>query len=433
MTTETKLTQVANPQAPHPSPLPVNGEKGPPLAGRAVALVHPAWHSCGTYRVVLGQIEAYRALGAKVYPVAISSDPGYTPGRDWIWKSFREATPELDAGPRFYGGAPFHAVLGPRFLKDVLWPYIHGDQAVIRSGLAERAELPRDLTSQSFDLVHCNHFFLMPVARRLARGAPILMDSHDIQARQFALINENMPWLRPRATYESMLAQELALMREASLLLHLNAGEDAEFRALLPEKAHALLYPATPEAPTGPGGPDIVLVASNNTANVDSVIWFLREVATRAGVAVKIAGNVDSGVRARAPAEYEIYKEWFLGRVPDPGAVYAGAKLVLLPTIGGTGLSIKTVEALSSGLPIIATPQALRGMGEAALGIEGVTVAAGPEDFARALAGQAAAPVPSESERRASAARRYYDQGFSQQAYRRSVMALAAALLPQTR
>ena len=130
----------------------------------------------------------------------------------------------------------------------------------------------------------------------MRRGAPILLDTHDLQARQFALINETKLWLAPRASYESMLAQELEAMRGADLLLHLNAQEAEDFRALIPEKAHALLYPATPEAPTGPGGPDIILVASNNTANVESVIWFLREVAPKApGVAVKIVGNVDAG------------------------------------------------------------------------------------------------------------------------------------------
>ncbi len=92
-------------------------------------------------------------------------------------------------------------------------------------------------------------------------------------------------------------------MRGADLLLHLNAQEAEEFpRRLLPERRHALLYPATPPAPTGPGGPDIVIVSSNNAANVESVIWFLREAAPLApGVKAKIAGNVDAGVRARAP------------------------------------------------------------------------------------------------------------------------------------
>ena len=183
----------------------------------------------------------------------------------------------------------------------------------------------------------------MPVARRLARGrAPILLDSHDLQARQFALMNKRMPWLPPRVTYEAMLAQELEAMRGADLLLHLNAQEAEDFRALLPEKDHALLYPAVPRRRRGRAGRISCSSPSNNTANVESVIWFLREVAPLApGVTVKIVGNVDAGVRAEAPDVYAAYKRWFLGRVDDPGAVYASARLALLPTISGTGLSIK--------------------------------------------------------------------------------------------
>lgn len=402
---------------------------GAPLAGRRVALVHPAWHSCGTYRVVLGQIDAYRALGAQVAPIAISTDPGFVPERGWIWKSFRQATPELDAGPRHFGGAPFHAVLGPDFLLHTLWPYLHGDQAAIRLGLSARARLTPSVEEADYDLVHCNHFFLMPVALRLARGrAPVLLDTHDLQARQFALINEGMPWLAPRATYEAMLAQELEAMRGADLLLHLNAQEADEFRALLPQKRHALLYPPTPPAPTGPGGADIVIVSSNNTANVESLIWFLREVAPRApGVKVKIAGNVDVGVRASAREEYAAYKDWFLGRVEDPGAIYGGARLVLLPTISGTGLSIKTVEAMSSGLPLIATPQALRGMDEAASALQNITIVDTAEAFAAAL--RAAAAAPGDSDRASSATRAYYETRFSLAAYRECLKATVMPLL----
>ncbi|RNJ49811.1 glycosyltransferase [Methylocystis hirsuta] len=402
-----------------------------PLLGRRVALIHPAWHSCGTYRVVLGQIAAYRALGAEVFPIAISSDPGFVPGRNWLWKSFNQATPELDGGARYYGGAPFHAMLSPRFLRHVLWPYLHGDQAVVRLAMAERARLSRAIEGATFDLVHCNHFFLMPIARRLARGAaPILLDTHDLQARQFALINEKKFWLSPRASYESMLAQELEAMRGADLLLHLNAQEAEDFRALVPEKAHALLYPATPEAPTGPGGPDIILVASNNAANVESVVWFLREVAPKApGVTVKIVGNVDAGVRSKAPEQYAAYKDWFLGRVEDPGAVYANARLALLPTISGTGLSIKTVEALSSGLPLIATRQAMRGMDEEALSLPGVVIVDSAQEFADALSRTAASAPLDESGRRGSPARRYYESRLSLAAYKASLGVLAAALI----
>jgi len=233
------------------------------FAGKNVALIHPAWHSCGTYRSVVGQIAAYRAFGARVFPIAISVDPGYSPEWRWIWRSYIEATPELDAGERYFGGVPFHVYADPRFLRDVVWPYIHGDQAKIRAGSAARARISAEVANVEFDYIHCNHFFLMPIATRLAKGrAPIALDSHDLQARQFILMNKDMPWLRPRATVESMWAQELSLMRGADLLFHVNDEENEEFQKFLPEKAHALLYPAGPETATGPGGPDIVIVPS---------------------------------------------------------------------------------------------------------------------------------------------------------------------------
>jgi glycosyltransferase involved in cell wall biosynthesis len=404
-----------------------------PLEGRAIALVHPAWHSCGTYRVVLGQVAAYRALGAQVSPIAVSSDPGFSPQRDWIWRGFRRATPELDAGERYFAGAPFRAVLDPLFLRNVLWPYIHGDQAAIRTGMAERATLLPELRAQSFDLVHCNHFFLMPVATRLARGgAKILLDSHDLQARQFALMNERMPWLKPLVSYDAMLAEELAQMRKADLLIHLNAEEAEEFRALLPNNAHALLYPAVPAAPTGPGGEDIVIVSSNNSANVESALWFLREVAPAVeDLPIKIAGSVDAGVKARAPDHFARYNSWFLGRVDDPRAIYAGAKLVLLPTIDGHGLSIKTVEAMASGLPLVSTRLALRGMSEEALGLEGVSIADAPQDFVDAVKRASALPARSPEQRERSASRAYYDAHFSSQAYEKNLLALIAPLLAE--
>ena len=400
------------------------------LAGRKVALLHPAWHSCGTYQVVLGQIAAYRALQAEIYPIAISSDPAFTPGRNWLWRSFVQSTPELSRGPRFFGGAPLHKIISPTFLMDVLWPYLHGDQAIMRLGMAARAEISPACVAQRFDLVHCNHFFLMPLAQRLARGkAPILLDSHDLQARQFALINKRMPWLKPAVSYEAMLAQELGAMSSADLLLHLNAQEAGEFSALLPHKRHALLYPATPPAPMGPGGEDIVIVASNNTANVESLIWFLREVAPIIpGVKVIIAGNVDAGLRAQAPEEFSHYRQWFVGRVDDPGRIYARARLVLLPTTSGHGLSIKTIEAFSSGLPIVATSHALRGLGAEAHMLEGVRVADEAEAFARAIREVLQDKPRDPTERERSAVRAYYNRQFSQKAYETHLAELILSL-----
>jgi glycosyltransferase involved in cell wall biosynthesis len=225
-----------------------------------------------------------------------------------------------------------------------------------------------------------------------------------------------------------MLAIELDWMRRADLMVHLNAEEDATFRALLPDKPHALIYPAVAPVPTGPGGNDIIIVASANRGNVLSIEWFLSEILPRAGdVKVAIVGNVDAALRKHNSALYERYRRYFRGRVDDVGAVYANAALVLLPTSEGHGLSIKAVEALSSGLPLIATPQAFRGMQIDPVGLANITVAASAEDFAAALSAAATRPLATEAERLAGDTRRVYEAHFSLEAYRE---ALSSRVLP---
>ena len=113
------------------------------------------------------------------------------------------------------------------------------------------------------------------------------------------------------------------------------------------------------------GGRDIIIVASDNYANFVSLRWFLNEVLPLAGGApLSIYGNIDAGVKNRDKPLFEAHRALFKGRVADLGAVYGGAAgTVLLPTVEGHGLSIKAVEALSCGAPLIATPLAFRGMG----------------------------------------------------------------------
>lgn len=406
-----------------------------PLAGKRVAIVHPAWHSCGTYSVVLGQVEAYRVLGADVVTIAASDLPGVGAGRGRFWTRYASQTPELDAQPRFFAGTPLARALTPTFIRTAILPFLHGDQAAMRGNASDASEIDAALAGKTFDLVHCNHFFCMPVARRLAQGRPILLDTHDLQAAQFALINNTRPVLPPRATFESMLARELSEMRDAAALLHLNAEEHQAFRRLLPDAPHHLLYPPVPNVPTGPGGDDILVVSSRNTANLDSMLWFLREVMPRAGSPkVRIAGNIDAGVRAKDRALYARHREAFLGRVDDLGALYAQARVVLLPTIAGTGLSIKTVEAMASGLPLIASPLAFRGMVFQNMALdpttlEGVTLAADAETFAAALRDVVAFAQPlSGVERAGSATRRLYEANFSADAYAARLAAIAKPL-----
>ena len=405
------------------------------LTGRRVAIVHPAWHSCGAYEVYVGQAAAYRRLGADVITIACNDKPGFAPASP-RWGEYQRLTPEMEAMPRYFAGVSFPRFLTPGFFSRAVIPYWQGDGAAMREGFAERSAISPGALETSVDLVHCNHFFCMPVAHRIAGNksadAPIVLDTIDVQARQFDIINEAAAFvLPPRATFDVMLAQELAAMQPAAGLLHLNAEEMDFFQAKLPGNAHHLLYPAVREMPGATGGRDLVIVASNNTANVESMIWFLRDVLPRAGnPPVVIAGNVDGGVRAKDAALFEAHRERFLGRVDDLGAVYARARLLLLPTIAGTGLSIKAVEALSTGLPLIASPMAFRGMTLDPQALANVIVAHDADAFAAALRNAVASPhAPSEAEIEGSDTRRAYEAQFSEAAYANHLAAIAVPLV----
>ncbi len=401
-----------------------------------MAVVHAAWHSCGSYQVNVSQAAVYRRLGAHVISLAVREWP---PGQSRLtsprWQDYISHTQDMPADERYFANMPGSVFARPGFWAEIYWPLVHGDHARATAAMTKFARLPDALSRRKIDLIHCNHFFCIPAARNLSATAPLMIETQDVQALQYDLRNDGIFVVPPRASYDDLLATELDWLRKADLLIHLNAEEWATFERLLPEMHNALVYPAVEEAPTGPGGGDIVIVASGNFPNTLSVEWFLEEVAPRAPHArVKIAGNVDGALKARNPALFEKWKRLFLGRVDDIGAVYANAGLVLLPTTEGHGLSIKAVEALSSGAPLIATAQAFRGMKVDPAGLANVTLCEGAGDFAAALeaaavAGPAHNPMAAGAARKASDTRKFYEAHFSNEAYVHSICEIVLPLV----
>jgi glycosyltransferase involved in cell wall biosynthesis len=403
-----------------------------PLAGRTVALVHPAWASCGTATVVASQAWAYRALGARVLSVALSDHPGFGLGSKRLAGAYLRATPELVAEQRLVTGISRGAALNPATSVPIAWGFAHGDFAATYLALAENSAVPAQIRGERLDLIHCNHFFCMPLAEalRAAQRCPVVLDSHDIQAKQYVLRNQGGWYLRPRATYEAMLATELHWLGRADLLIHLNSEEADAFRSLLPHNWHVLLHPAVDPLPAGPGGDDFVIVASGNIPNILSLEWFLREVAPRAGdLPLAVYGNVDAALRSRDAVLYGRFARHFRGQIADIAAAYAGAACVLLPTLEGHGLSIKTVEALASGAPLIATRHAFRGIDFDPAALANVTLADDAEAFAAAIRKAAAGPPPDSVAREASPTRRLYEERFSPAAYQQALARLIGPLL----
>ena len=117
-------------------------DKHLPLAGKTVAVVHAAWHSCGSYQVNVAQAAAY--------------------------------TQDMPADERFYANMPGSVFAKPAFWSELYWPLIHGDHARSTAAMTKFARLPSALAGRAIDLIHCNHFFCIPAARNLSATAPLV-------------------------------------------------------------------------------------------------------------------------------------------------------------------------------------------------------------------------------------------------------------------
>ncbi|ESA38880.1 glycosyl transferase [Leptolyngbya sp. Heron Island J] len=112
--------------------------------------------------------------------------------------------------------------------------------------------------------------------------------------------------------------------------------------------------------------------------NEEGLRWFFKFVYPELSsqVSIHVAGKGAEWLREKYPnVRYE-------GFVPSAQAFMAEAKVIALPMRGGSGIQIKTLDALASGSAIIATPPSMRGI---SLISPIVKIAEQPQDFARLL------------------------------------------------
>ncbi|MGD9545597.1 MAG: glycosyltransferase [Methylocystis sp.] len=399
------------------------------LSGKTVAVVHPAWHSCGTHQVIASQIRAYKYLGARVLSIALMDDVTPAVGRGGRWTDYRSHSQDLAADERYESSATIADLFKTSLLTDGWLPFLHGDHANWLVEVMKRAPLPAGLDLDSIDLIHANHFFVTPFVEKMRerRRIPVLIDTHDIQARQYELRNRTGFTIPPYVGYDSLLAVELDWLRRADVCVHLNSDEYATFSQLLPHSFHELIYPSIAPVRAGANGDQAVFVAGNNAANYISARWFLKYVAPRAtGMSISIYGDIAQGMKSRERRLYEERRHLFRGRIDDIESAYADASMVLLPTKAGHGLSIKTVEALSSGLPIVATSKAFRGMGIDPSQLRNVFIADDASEFGAAMV---KCRIAGQSDPTTSDTRLLYETRFSPDRYAARLGDIACKLM----
>jgi glycosyltransferase involved in cell wall biosynthesis len=241
---------------------------------------------------------------------------------------------------------------------------------------AMRRLLHELVARKEFDLVHADQLNMAPFAQ--ATGLPMVLDEHNAvwtiferlarQERGAKRLLLELEWRRLRR-YEGRVCVDADAVMSVS----------AEDRAALLSAGAAEPIPIIPIAvdvagiqpvPRRPDAQGILSMATMYwPPNVDSVLWFAREVLPH--IRREATGAPFYVVGARPPAEVVALASdptiKVTGYVEDPTPYLESSALLIVPLRAGGGMRVKILEALARGIPVVSTT----------IGAEGIDVTHG--------------------------------------------------------
>jgi polysaccharide biosynthesis protein PslH len=209
-----------------------------------------------------------------------------------------------------------------------------------------------------YDAVIANYVWFSAVLNAFDRDVVKILDTHDVfGGRAERFINAG---LQPEWYYTSPEQEAIGLAR-ADVVLAIQDEEAAYFRGLGHTDVRSLghLLPHYHRAVRGKRNRIAVgYLASGNPLNVHSFHRMRSHLLAHdtAHLRCLVAGSICASVSANA-APFEV-----VGRVDELEDFYDRVDLVVNPMDFGTGLKIKSVEAVFQGLPLLATKAAMVGL-----------------------------------------------------------------------
>lgn len=156
---------------------------------------------------------------------------------------------------------------------------------------------------------------------------------------------------------------ERRMLERATALLAIHRGDAIKLAALAPNRTvlTAGVDFVAPDVGARPDRPTILVVANNNAMNHKGVRDFLRFAWPPIKSAVPDVQLAVVGSVAQALC-YPDPQVRFAGVVDDLAACYRDARVVINPSVAGTGLKIKTIESIAYCRPIVSFPNGVDGI-----------------------------------------------------------------------
>lgn len=241
-------------------------------------------------------------------------------------------------------------------------------------------------TQPAFDSAILEYLWMGYLADALPASTLRILDTHDFMSmREYRFASSN-----ERPSISITMKEELSVLDRMDVVLAIQY-EEARAMASYLRRAVVLCCPygvATEAMPASPPASrkELVLgfVAAESVANRAAIQWFIDNVMPcLEGIDVRL--HVYGGVCAKVrdvPPSVEMR-----GFVDDVEDVYRECDVMINPVIHGGGIKIKSIEALSRGKPLIASPEGAVGIADP--GQSGVVIARNRAEFATAVIGLA--------------------------------------------
>jgi len=218
------------------------------------------------------------------------------------------------------------------------------------------------LAGIAFDVVIASYVFYSRILDSFPDTALKVLDTHDVFSDRYRLYKDQ--GLRAEF-FSTTRAEERKALERADVVLAIQDWDATHFRSLTDKPVavvgHLEAPSETSAAPTAPAERSVLFVGGPMAINAHGVNWFIREVLPRVrsrvpGAELWLAGGICGHFRRPIPGVRP------LGFVEPITDLYQRAGVVINPQQFGTGLSIKCIEALTHGRPLVTTVSGARGL-----------------------------------------------------------------------
>jgi GT2 family glycosyltransferase len=220
------------------------------------------------------------------------------------------------------------------------------------------------------DIIICSYIFQSKLLEFIPSYILKVIDTHDKMSDRYEMLLSNN---LPLEFFSCSKAEEADYLRRADIVIA-RRQEEADFFNSITMRDNAIVVSHfnvdRPKEKSFKNLKNIGIVASANNINLAMVSEFIEEFNNQfkldeLGIQVHIAGRVSDLFQQLPKGELKKYttqKVKFHGFILDIEKFYSQMDLIVSPVTMGTGINVKTVEAMAFSMPLISTRLGIKGI-----------------------------------------------------------------------